>query len=231
MDNCTADADWFVKLTTASVVVVASLSILCSVLLVVYQTRKILSLSASAKQSQGLNGSGSVNVPKGAENGYLIAGVIARIIINLALVDAVVAGSHFWGSIQNYYLPKMARIYGTDNSNVSVDTAACVTQAAISVYSTYASFLWTVALGIVVVCVIRPEWNAVWARELNMRICNLICWGLPLFLVLGLGASGTLGFNEGLDSGKLIDSACLHTLHIRFLYDCLLLWSYSILNT
>ena len=200
MEQCIADEVWFVQLTTASVVIAAIVSVFCSFLLVVYQTRKILRLSTDS-DNQTKTTTEDKDVPKGTENGDIIVGVIARIIINIALIDAVVAGSHFWGAVQNYYLPKMA----TNGSTTLNVTVACVTQAAISVYSTYASFLWTVALGIVVVCVVRPEWNSVWAREaVSMRICSLICWGLPILLVLGLGASDTLGFNEGLDSGKLI---------------------------
>ena len=63
----------------------------------------------------------------------------------LSVADALVAISHIWGITQN--VEKFLKIYHPVNdTDIQSTDVECTTQAALAVYSTLASFLWTLAL-------------------------------------------------------------------------------------
>lgn len=63
----------------------------------------------------------------------------------LSVADALVAISHIWGISQK--VEKFLAIYHPINDTETESTdVECTAQAALAVYSTLASFLWTLAL-------------------------------------------------------------------------------------
>ena len=63
----------------------------------------------------------------------------------LSVADLLVAISHLWGIAQN--IEKFLPVYYPVNAtNVATTDTQCTTQAAVAVFGTIASFLWTLTL-------------------------------------------------------------------------------------
>ena len=113
-----------------------------------------------------------------------------QLLVNLSVADIIVAASHFVGLLTNYD----RFLY----SNLTTD-AWCSVQAAITMYGTISSFLWTIAVALYMFTVIvlkRPDI----ARKM-VPVHYLVCWGIPVVFPVWFGIEGHLGFENPADIG------------------------------
>ena len=120
---------------------------------------------------------------------------------NLSIADVVIATSHFVGLFANY--ERFLCSYGSKSDWL------CTTQAAALMFSTLATFAWTLAIAVYFLSIV------VFKTKTSMRsvvVSHLLCWGVPAALTIGYGAAGFLGFDEQVDVGMCMDGH-LHTLY------------------
>lgn len=72
----------------------------------------------------------------------------------------------------------------------------CKTQAAVHVFGTESSILWTMAVAIYVfvLVVVQPRWPQNWGIKL-VSLLHVLCWGIPFVLTLWLAIAGYLGYD------------------------------------
>ena len=110
---------------------------------------------------------------------------------NLSVADSIIAASHLVGLFANYKRFLCKETHDFD--------ALCTVQAGVSMFSTLAAFSWTLALAVQLCFIVVFKRRA---STWSILVTYLICWGIPLLLVIGYGSAGYLGFDEGVDIGK-----------------------------
>ena len=128
-----------------------------------------------------------------------------QILVNLSVADIFIAASHLVGLCTDVerFFPQYACKNQTNNCTVLSTDSLCTIQAAFTMYGSISSFLWTMSLGLYMFLVIimrKPDFG-----KYFVIVSYLVCWGLPLGLVIWFGAVHPtyLGFAESADVGKL----------------------------
>ena len=124
-----------------------------------------------------------------------------QLLANLSIADIIVAASHFVGLFHfqkfiPYYSP-----HNNGNSTFPSTDTLCTVQGAFTMYGTISSFLWTMAIAVYmfVIVVLKKK-----AKKLVIIVFYLVCWGIPLALVLWFRSEGYFGFEENADSGMRV---------------------------
>ena len=110
-----------------------------------------------------------------------------KIITFLALADFVSAAGYIVGSA-NF----LAHFNKTDSNECQVFQDLCVSQATFTSWSSLVSFLWTAILAFYFYLIIVYRRVQVAARL--MPLYHIVAWGVPLFIVVPLVATGHLGY-------------------------------------
>lgn len=110
-----------------------------------------------------------------------------KIITFLALADFVSAAGYIVGST-NF----LTHFNKTDSKECQVFQDLCVAQATFTSWSSLVSFLWTAILAFYFYLIIVYKRVQVAARL--MPLYHIIAWGVPLFIVIPLVATGHLGY-------------------------------------
>lgn len=140
------------------------------------------------------------------------------IIVCMSAADILVAISHIWGVSNNYApLQDTSIAYSYDhhgehfwNSSVPPESTyiECGAQAVLAIFGTISSFLWTDLLALMAVVMLRSSSNK-YFKPTNFTsyrafvIYNTVCWGIPLLVTCILGGKNAIGFEEGVDVGKI----------------------------
>ncbi len=130
-----------------------------------------------------------------------------QLLVNLSVADWIVAASHFVG-IFHYktFIPQYNRHYRSNTDTL------CSVQGAFAMFSTVASFLWTISLAAYMFTII------VWRRpKLAKRLVvlfYLVCWGIPTILTIWFGFKKFFGFIETTDVGKPDHTECTSVLSL-----------------
>ena len=113
---------------------------------------------------------------------------------NLSVADCIIAASHLIGLFANY------RRFLCDAESSEHDVS-CTLQAAATMFGTLAAFAWTLAIAVYMwsIVVLRRK-AATWSIVLSYAVC----WGVPAAMVIGYGAAGYFGFDEGVDIGTCL---------------------------
>ena len=110
-----------------------------------------------------------------------------KIITFLALADFVSAAGYIVGSV-NF----LTHYNKTELKECRVFEDICVAQATFTSWSSLVSFLWTAILAFYFYLIIVYRRVQVAARL--MPLYHIVAWGLPLFIVVPLVATGRLGY-------------------------------------
>ena len=123
-----------------------------------------------------------------------------QLLVNLSIADLIVAVSHLAGILSNYDR------FRKDPCNTRVSSSSgdvwCSTQGGITMFSSLASFLWTLAVAVYLFAVIvvrKPNL----AKKLVV-VFYVLCWGIPAVLVVVFGMENYLGFEENVDTGECV---------------------------
>ncbi len=126
-----------------------------------------------------------------------------QILVQLSIADFVVATSHFLGV--NFTLPKFTNKicakYELRDHNITSDMF-CQVQGGMAVFSTVASYFWTIAVAYYLLVTIVFE-NKKLGKVL-LVLSYPLCWGFPGILVFVLGFKHYLGFRPSLDASKFM---------------------------
>ena len=129
------------------------------------------------------------------------------ILVCISAANIITAVSHIWGVTNNYSRLKSKSLEQLHGTNVSAESTECGAQAAIAIYGTIASFLWSDVLAFMAVLMLRSSKKLKPGYFVTNRmfvLYNSVCWGIPLLVVVILGVNQAIGFEEGVDVGKLI---------------------------
>ena len=120
-----------------------------------------------------------------------------QLLVQLSIADFMVAASHLVGV--NVSLPRFAgHICSRHPENLTSDIF-CKVQGGITIFFSFSSYFWTVAVAIYLLTVIVFE---------NQRIGKcltysfyFICWGISAILVIIIGVRGNIGYQASFDTG------------------------------
>lgn len=110
-----------------------------------------------------------------------------QLLLNLSIADILVAGSHFVGVMANY-----ERFIYNSTESVSAHDPLCVSQAAVTMFSSIASFLWTMSIAVYMLAVALSTNQKILKRM--VVVIYVISWGVPVPFVVVSAATKTLGF-------------------------------------
>lgn len=112
--------------------------------------------------------------------------VARQLLVNLSIADILVPGSHLLGAFLNY-----ERFYTMPSLN-STDDPLCVTQGAVTMYGSIASFLWTMSIAVYFLLLtlsVRKK-----TRKWMVVLMYVVSWGIPLLFVIITAAMKQFGF-------------------------------------
>ena len=157
----------------------------------------------------------------GSVDGSYTAGMMspARVIlVNLSIADILLAGSHLWGvslGYQKYFLHN-------DHLNNSAPNGStdpmCDIQGGLAVYSTIASFLWTIILSFFVVGTLILPSPRRYGSLCAVLMYLVVCWGVPAVVLVVVAVKKELGFDDYVDVGVAscsVSMALPHCLHCQ----------------
>lgn len=110
-----------------------------------------------------------------------------QLLVNLSIADILVASSHFVGVMVNY-----ERFLFNNGINTSVHDPYCRSQAAVAVFGSISSFLWTMSIAVYMLA-LTLSWNRKMLK-IMVVFMYVICWGVPLVFVIVDIAKEFLGF-------------------------------------
>ena len=122
-----------------------------------------------------------------------------QLLVSLSIADIIVATSHFVGLFANF-----ERFIYNDTWKTSATDPLCITQAAFSMFGTLASFLLSMAIGVYLVGILVWKKPRIWKKLLP--IFYIICWGIPVILVIPNFVEHLYGFTVGANIGIYIPS-------------------------
>ena len=124
-----------------------------------------------------------------------------QLLVSLSVADILVAASHFVGLFANYE----RFIYVDDEgktvvSNTSYLDAACITQGAISMYGTLASFLLSMLIALYLLVLTQAK--SVKPARCLIPIIYAVSWGIPLVMVAVVAGIQSFGYEPISNPGK-----------------------------
>ena len=128
-----------------------------------------------------------------------------QLLVNLSIADIFVAGSHFVGVMVNYerfipYYQNSSMIDSTDAD--STNDILCVSQAAVTMYSSISSFLWTMSIAVYMLT-LTVSGNKKILRWMVV-VMYVVCWGVPIIFVVASSARNLLGFQNTGATGRSV---------------------------
>lgn len=122
-----------------------------------------------------------------------------QILVNLSFMDFGIGAANFTGAIVNFdqYYNDTAT-GGTILIGSNLMDMSCKAQAFVAMFTTYASFFWTVSLAIYMYCLIFQNWQR---KQFYLSPCYVLCYGLATGLTLWLLFTGRLGNSPYNSSG------------------------------
>lgn len=221
--KCFVDRDEFITAMKAIIMVASSLSILGAL--------AIILVSYCKRERDGNNSNQSMRAPPGVQRAETSSftetkevnneeertdtlhkkrGAVQHparlILVCISAADIIVAVSHIWGVSNNYVNlqhTSLAYIHGT---NISAESTECGAQAVLAIFGALSSFLWSDLLAFMAVLMLRSSSKlkpGYFVSKQAFVFYNFICWGIPFIIVCVLGGVNALGFEEGIDVGKL----------------------------
>lgn len=128
-----------------------------------------------------------------------------QLLVNLSIADILVAGSHFVGAMGNYerFIPYYNN--GSDRIYASAHDPLCISQGAVTMFSSIALFLWTMCIAMYILALTLSVSKKILKRM--VVVMYMVCWGIPIPIVVAAGAVKSLGFQDtGTVSGLLLPS-------------------------
>ena len=137
-----------------------------------------------------------------------------QLLLNLSIADIIVSGSHFVGILQDYkhdlLIQSSVVNHTTHTTNDSLfppymytTNALCDTQAAFTAIGTVASFLWSMLIAVYML--VLTQSTSAKLRKVLVPIIYIICWGIPIVIMIGLAALKYLGYNPYDSPGKVLN--------------------------
>ena len=124
-----------------------------------------------------------------------------QLLVSLSIADILVVASHFVGLFANY-----ERFISVDDdgvtfvSNSSYLDAFCITQGAVTVYGTLASFL--LSLLIALYLLVLTQSKGVKPARCLIPVIYVVSWGVPLVLVAVVAGVQSFGYEPISNPGK-----------------------------
>lgn len=124
-----------------------------------------------------------------------------EVIVHISLMDLMAASANLIGIIINFD----ARLYHPHGSvqplpeHYDTYNRLCIAQAAFGMYGTLASILWTLAIAVYFYIRIMADNSQVTKR--SVYFYYIICYGLPLVMVIWFVTTGRLGYSPVGGSG------------------------------
>lgn len=120
--------------------------------------------------------------------------VARQLLVNLSEADILANLSQIFGMAANLSRNRNTT-HASRSDHVHFDVAAaCASQGGLSLFGTVACFLWTIALAVYLFALLVVKRSK--ARRGLVAIFYVICWGLPLTLVVAYASGGFLGYEE-----------------------------------
>ena len=117
-----------------------------------------------------------------------------QLLVNLSIADIFVAGSHFVGAYVNYERLFPLYKYNATDGHIpdnSTRDALCVSQAAVTMFSSIASFLWTMSIAVYMLALALSTSKKTLKRM--VVVMYLVSWGVPIPFVVTTAALKKLG--------------------------------------
>ena len=117
------------------------------------------------------------------------------LLFNLSIADAIVAVSNIVGATSSY------QFIGINQTHHS-PTTPCIFSATAGLYATDSSILWTIAV-MLYICLLTCCRRSVIVvvDRLTVVVLMVICWCLPLVVVIVYSVKGYFGFEPGFSPG------------------------------
>ena len=136
-----------------------------------------------------------------------------QLLLNLSIADMLIAGSHFVGAMINFerFLPHYDNTTGElignlddvyDRINESAFDAQCISQGAVTMFSTIASFLWTMSIAVYMLVMITTNIKQK-AIKVMVVILYVLSWGVPIPFVIASIIKRFLGFQLTGQAGEI----------------------------
>lgn len=128
------------------------------------------------------------------------------ILVCISAANIIAAVSHIWGVTNNYAHLQQTSLAYLRGINVSAESTECGAQAVVAIFGTLSSFLWSDVLAFMAVLmlksskILRPGY---FVTNRMFVFYNSVCWGIPLLIVVILGVKQAIGYEQGVDVGKL----------------------------
>ena len=117
------------------------------------------------------------------------------LLFNLSIADTIVAVSNIVGVTSSYQFIGLNRTHHSP-------TSSCVFSAIVGLYATDSSILWTIAVMLYISFLMCCRRRVTVAMDrLIAVVLMVVCWGLPLVVVIAYGVKGFFGFEPGLSPG------------------------------
>lgn len=217
--HCPLDSEYFATALKAIIIFTSSLSILGALLiiLVLYCKKDQLNTDGAVGEEhtdrrfpfgRRLNASNENN--RASDNVQDVRGTVqhpARVIlVCISAANIIAAVSHIWGVSNNYARLQQTSLAYLSGVNISAESTECGAQAVVAIFGTLSSFLWSDVLAFMAVIMLKSSRKLRPSYFVTNRMFvfyNIVCWGIPLLVLVILGANQAIGYEEGVDVGKL----------------------------
>ena len=112
------------------------------------------------------------------------------ILVNLSIADIILASLHLWGLAMG----NVSTYYG--NCTEEDDRESCIVEGAFNVFSTIASFLWTIILSFFVFGTLMLPHKKLYGRLCTVVVYHVIGWAVPLSVLIVLAVKDKYGYEQ-----------------------------------
>ena len=124
-----------------------------------------------------------------------------QLLVNLSVADIIVSLSHFIGLLAKYEGQFPIDPLSTNGSNLSYTSPLCSAQGAFTAVGTVASFLWSMLIAVYMLVLTQSKTSR--PKKILVPIIYVVCWGIPVVIVIVLAAKQYLGYNPDDSPGML----------------------------
>ena len=120
-------------------------------------------------------------------------------LLHLSIADFIIVVSHIvsiYANYERFILKSDMNVFNTTNKD-----KLCLSQAAFTTFGTLASFLWSNAIGFFMVMLIVNH-ERLWINKVVYVISCLVCWLIPLLIVICDASLQLFGFVTIGSTGK-----------------------------